>query len=222
MQSEDLFLTLNEVVKFDFDKNPFWWPNFGKFEVIVGAILTQNTNWKNVEMALENLRNSQLLNLEKIANLSVENLAQLIKPSGFYNQKAKRLNLLCKMILSKFGDFESFKFNVSREWLIRQKGVGFETCDSILCYGCEREIMVCDKYSANLLGFLGYEFESYEEMREWFESIDFEQIWQIYPNLSENAIFSRFHGLIVEFCKKHLKKGKFDENAQKILSKLQY
>lgn len=220
MQSEDLFLALDNAVKFDFSKNPFWWPNTGKFEVIVGAILVQNTNWKNAELALENLRKFGLLDLEKIANLNLENLANIIKPSGFYNQKAKRLNLLCNAILSEFGDFESFKFSVSREWLISQKGIGLETCDAILCYGCGREIMVCDKYTANLLRFLGYEFESYEEMQEWLESIDMSEIWQIYPNMSENEIFARFHGIIVEFCKEHFKNGKFDQIAKNILLEL--
>lgn len=220
MQSEDLFLTLFKVVKFDFIQNPFWWPNANNFEVIIGAILVQNTNWKNASLALENLQKLELLELKKIANLELHDLANIIKPSGFYNQKAKRLNSLCNAILDKFGDFENFKNKVSRKWLISQKGIGLETCDAILCYACGRKIMVCDKYTANLFKFLGYEFEDYEQMREWLENIDIDKIWQFYPNMSEYEIFAIYHGLIVEFCKEHFKSGNFDEFAQKTLKNL--
>jgi len=193
------------------NKPKYWWPNVGSFEVVVGAILTQNTKWENVERALKNLKqlpSSQVpsfeLRVEDVASLEPVYLAQIIKPAGFYNQKAKRLIALSKNILRDFGDFENFKENVTREWLLAQKGVGFETADSILCYGCFREIMVVDAYTKRLLKKGGYEFESYDEMREWCErgvEENWDKLAEIYEN-DLNLCFARFHGKIVEFMKK--------------------
>ena len=131
-------------------------------------------------------------------------LAKLIKPVGFYNQKAKRLIALSRNILRDFGDFENFKENVSREWLLAQKGVGFETADSILCYACGKEVMVVDAYTKRLLKRKGYEFESYDEIKEWCERGVLES-WDKLKDLYEdnlNLCFARFHGKIVEFMKK--------------------
>ena len=206
---------------FDWAKNPFWWPGFGTVEIIPSAVLAQNTKFENVLKSLSNLKSAGADSLEMISNLNIEALAALVKPSGFQNVKAKRLQGLCKAILGDFGDFETFKQSVSREWLANQKGVGCETCDAILCYGCEREIMVCDRYTARLLAYLGYEFESYDETREWLEGIAREAVWAKYPGMSENEMFARYHGLIVEFCKAHLRKGgEFDEAGREILSNL--
>jgi len=181
----------------------YWWPNYGSFEVVVGAILTQNTKWENVQKALKNLNN---LSLKDILEIDEIYLAELIKPVGFYNQKAKRLKLLAKNILKDFGDFENFKEkeNVSREWLLAQKGVGFETADSILCYACGREIMVVDAYTKRLTKKAGYEFESYDELREWCERGVIEnwgKIADFYEN-DLNLCFARFHGKIVEYMKR--------------------
>ena len=182
------------------NKPKYWWPNAGSFEVIIGAILTQNTKWEKVEKALLNLKK---YSLEDIASLDANYLASLIKSVGFYNQKAKRLIILSRNILREFGDFENFKDNVSREWLLKQKGIGFETADSILCYGCFREIMVVDSYTKRLLKRYGYEFESYDEMREWCER-GVEENWDKLSSFYENDLnlcFARFHGKIVEFMK---------------------
>ena len=183
----------------------YWWPNFGSFEVVAGAILTQNTKWENVEKALKKLKmKSEKLKIEEIATYNPIYLAELIKPVGFYNQKAKRLKLLAQNILEDFGDFETFRENVSREWLLSQKGVGFETADSILCYACGREIMVVDAYTKRLTKKAGYEFESYDELREWCER-GVEENWDKLAEFYENDLnlcFARFHGKIVEFMKK--------------------
>lgn len=206
MNSLDLYKFLNKNITL---KTKTWWPNYGTFEVIVGAILTQQTKWQNVENSILNLKNHSLLNLEKIANLDIEILANLIKPSGFYNQKSKRLKLLCSAILRDFGDFETFKNEVSRDWLIYQKGIGFESCDSILCYACEKDIMVVDSYTMRLLGFLGYDFQTYDEAQEWLMDIEISEY-----------IFQSYHGLIVEFCKEHFFRGKFDDFARQNLHNL--
>ena len=123
MDSTQLFLALkNAGVKADAD-GPLWWPNAGTFEVVVGAVLIQNTNWKNADKALNNLKNANLMSVEGIVKTPAAELALLIKPSGFYNTKAKRLKTLCDAIFKKFGDFENFKENVSREWLLGIKGL---------------------------------------------------------------------------------------------------
>jgi len=193
------------------DKPKHWWPSVGSFEVVMGAILTQNTKWENVEKALTNLKQlpsshvpGSELRIEDVASLDPVYLAQIIKPAGFYNQKAKRLIALSRNILRDFGDFENFKENVDREWLLNQKGIGFETADSILCYACFREIMVVDSYTKRLLKRKGYEFESYDEMREWFErgvEENWDKLAEIYEN-DLNLCFARFHGKIVEYMKK--------------------
>jgi len=186
------------------NKPKYWWPNIGSFEVVVGAILTQNTKWENVEKALNQLRiENEELRVEDIAMYDYLYLAGFIKPVGFYNQKAKRLISLSRNILRDFGSFEEFKENVTREWLLAQKGIGFETADSILCYGCFRDTMVVDSYTKRLLRKNGYEFESYDEMKEWFER-GVEENWDRLAKFYEddlNLCYARFHGKIVEFMK---------------------
>ena len=218
MDSTQLFLALkNAGVKADAD-GPLWWPGAGTFEVVVGAVLIQNTNWKNADKALNNLKNANLMSLEGIVKTPAAELALLIKPSGFYNTKAKRLKMLCDAIFKKFGDFENFKENVSREWLLGVKGIGAETCDAVLCYACGRDVMVVDSYALRILSFLGYEFESYDEAQEWLEAVDSEQICKAYGRgLDMNEIYAKFHGKIVEFCKVHFGGKKLDDAGEEIL-----
>ncbi|TQR53077.1 endonuclease III domain-containing protein [Campylobacter troglodytis] len=149
-----------------------WLENRGlsEFELLISVILTQNTNWNNVLKALENVRKAKIQSLETLNELEIEQIAELIKPSGFYNQKAKRLKGFVERLLSEFESLENFKENVSRQWLLSVKGLGFESVDSILNYLCQREILVVDSYTNRLAIALGYEFESYEELREFFQS----------------------------------------------------
>lgn len=231
MSATELFIALFRAVEI---KDFRWWPGFGSFEVVVGAILIQNTAWRNADAALQNLRSKGLLSLEGIAGLDEAELAEIIKVSGFYNQKARRLSLLCKAIIADFGDFESFKAGVSREWLLARKGIGAESCDAILCYACERAVMVADSYSARLLGALGYEFESYDELSAWLGELEFERIYEFVNSANfpcdaaakaeelenENDVYALFHGLIVEFCKAHLKSKIFDDFAMEFFDNL--
>jgi len=217
MSSTDLFKALFASVGF---KNLKWWPNFGTFEVVVGAVLTQNTKWQNVEKSLENLRKFDLMDLEKLANLGDEKLSELIKPSGFYNVKTKRLKTLLNAILAEFGDFESFKSLVSRDWLMRVKGVGAESVDSILCYACEREIMPVDSYTLRILGFLGFEFEFYDDAREWLEALEFDELFALTNAPDINTIFCAYHGLFVEFGKKFFAGKNLSDEGAKILQNL--
>jgi len=210
--SFELFMALKRLGYIKENRDELWWPKSGTFEVIVGTILTQQTKWQKVEKSLENLRKEGLLNLEDIANIDAKELSLLIKPSGFYNTKAKNLKKLCQNIKDEFVDFENFVLQVSRSWLLAQKGVGQESCDSILCYACKRDVMVVDSYTNRLLGALGYEFESYEDIQNWLifgiES-NFDKIASEYDN-SLNKIYARFHGKIVEFCKDFMRGKKVE------------
>ncbi len=149
-----------------------WLENRGlsEFELLISVILTQNTSWNNVLKALENVRVAKIQSLETLNALETQQITTLIKPSGFYNQKAKRLKGFVGALLSEFGDMSEFKARVSRQWLLNVKGLGFESADSILNYLCQREILVVDSYTNRLAIALGYEFESYDELREFFQS----------------------------------------------------
>ena len=199
MDSLDIYL---ELKKKNLLKNSpkHWWKNVGSEWCLVSCILTQNTKWENVEKSMENLGE---ISLEKLLEIDEAYLSNLISFSRFKNQKSKRLKLLAKNIIDEFGDFENFKENVSREWLLNQKGVGYETADSILCYVCFREVMVVDKYTQKFLAQKGLEFFEYEDIQYFLE----QGIIENFDKISEenendiNLCFCRFHGMIVEFMK---------------------
>ncbi len=187
------FLAAKDLLK---NSPPLWWPNAGKFEVIVGAILTQNTTWKNVEKSLGNLEGFLLL--ERFTSLDEQSLKQMIKPSGFYNQKAPRLLELSHNMQNEFNTFEQFQKEVSLKWLIEQKGIGEESADAILCYACLRDEMVVDSYTKRLLKSFGIEFKKYAEYKEFLET----ELREKYPKKELFKIFAHFHGMIVEYNKK--------------------
>lgn len=180
---------------------PLWWPQHGTFEVVVGAILTQNTQWTRVVSSLNNLSNANLLSLESLATTQPEMIMELIRPSGLITAKAKNIILLCTAIYETFGDFQTFVSDVTREWLLAQRGIGPESADAILCYACLRQVMVVDSYTARLLRAFGYEFESYDELQEWCER----GIREHCDSLALQHTFARFHGMIVEYVKNNSK-----------------
>jgi len=173
----------------------FWWPNAGEFEVVVGAILTQNTTWKNVQKSLKNLEN--FLTLDSFLSLHVNTLKEKIRPSGFYNQKAPRLLQLAQNIQNEFGDFQYFQKKVTREWLLAQKGIGEESADAILCYACYRNEMVVDSYTKRLLKTFHIEFRNYMQYKKFLE-YGFEETFTC---KELNLIYARYHGMIVEYNK---------------------
>ncbi len=176
----------------------YWWPNAGTFEVVVSAILTQNTTWKNVEKSLAHLQG--FLELDTFAKLSEEELKSKIKPSGFYNQKAPRLLTLTRNIQKEFQTFQQFQKEVTREWLLAQNGIGNESADAILCYACFRDEMVVDSYTKRLLKKYNIVFKKYEDYKEFLE-LPFRKKYEEDISL----LFARFHGMIVEY-NKHFKK----------------
>jgi endonuclease-3 related protein len=203
--SYELWRGLRELGFLREDAHPYWWKNSGEFEVVVGAILTQQSRWESVEKSLENLKNQNILSLDGIDEIDSNELAVLIKPSGFYNNKTKVLKRLVKNIKKDFNNFKLFKESVDREWLLAQKGIGKESADSILCYACQREVMVVDSYTNRLVSAFGYEFESYDELQEWMVCGIEENLNCINKAYDGGAngftIYSRFHGKIVEYIK---------------------
>lgn len=188
-------------------KEIWWWPNALSFEVIVGAILVQNTRWEQVFVALERLKVKGILDLEVLSEVSLTLLQDSIQNIGFYRQKAIRIQRICQNILKDFGDYASFCAQVSRQWLLSQKGIGLETCDAILCYALGREVMVADRYTYQLLQTYGYTLESYEDLQDWLQGgviENYDKVCVLYGfEIPMNLLFARFHGKIVEYCKNH-------------------
>ncbi len=173
------------------------------WEIIVGAILTQNTSWKNVEKAIVNLINSKCLDLECISKMKTEKLAKLIKPSGYYNQKANRLKSLAKY-LEKWPSLEAFfdrPVEEIRKELLAIKGIGKETADSILLYAGKKPIFVVDAYTRRIFHRLGLTNESldYDDIRKLVES-------ELSKAKNKREIFNEFHALLVEHAKRHCRK----------------
>ena len=210
--SYELYLALKNLGYLKDERDEFWWPNSGTFEVVVGAILTQQTKWQKVEKSLQNLKEKNLLDLEKLANIELKELQTLIKPSGFYNTKAKYLKALSQAIMIEFETFENFKEQVSREWLLNQKGVGEETADSILCYACYKPFFVVDSYTNRILTALGYEFETYHDIQEWMS----DGLLSHFGEEEIHKVYARFHGKIVEFAKDFIKGKKVDIEVLKL------
>jgi len=212
--SAELLAALKRAGYLQNERDPLWWPNSGSFEVVVGALLTQQTKWERVEESLENLKKNKLLSLDEIAGVPVAHLSELIKPSGFYNTKAARLKQLCINIKEDFSNFETFRAEVERDWLLSQKGIGMESADSILCYACYHPVMVVDSYTNRLLDALGYTFETYMAIQEWLhEGIEENRsmVTDLYGNhVSCNLVYARFHGKIVEFAKEYIRGKKVD------------
>ena len=172
-----------------------WWPAESAFEVIVGAVLTQNTSWKNVEKALTGLKQAGLLDLDGIVALPRDELAELIKSSGFFNVKAQRLKNLCEWLQSQGGLEEVAGWNTGelRRALLGINGIGPETADDIVLYAFERPVFVIDTYTRRLLRKLGLiqGKEDYETLRQMFESC-------LPP---EHSLYNEYHALIVRHAK---------------------
>ncbi|MGC9351426.1 MAG: 3-methyladenine DNA glycosylase [Sulfurovum sp.] len=212
--SFDLLSALKKLGYLHTMRDPLWWPHSGRFEVVVGALLTQQSKWEKVEASLINLKTANLLTLETLSSADTQYIAILIKPSGFYNTKAQRLIGLCTNIRKDFGTFDTFVQEVDRTWLLAQKGIGMESADSILCYACHRPVFVVDSYTQRLLDALGYEFDSYMELQEWMEQgieENFHKIETLYGDKRDIAtVYARFHGKIVEYAKRYIRGKQVD------------
>ena len=179
-----------------------WWPGETALEMMIGAVLTQNTNWKNVEKVLKHLKDRHLLSLNGIRSLSTHELAEKIRPAGYYNVKAKRLKNLIEFIVDRYdGDLDVLlreETGVLREGLLSVKGIGPETADSILLYAAGRPIFVIDTYTHRILSRHSMidDQASYDELQALFMD-----------HLPDDPdLFNEFHALIVrtgkEYCRK--------------------
>jgi endonuclease-3 related protein len=178
-----------------------WWPARTPFEVMVGAVLTQNTNWKGVEKAIANIRDDGSLTLGAILKMRPSALAALIRPAGYYRVKAKRLLSLCRWIDERCGGrlkrLRSMKLSALREDLLGVHGVGRETADSILLYALERPVFVIDAYTRRVLSRHGLirGDEPYDLLRESCE--------RAVTGEGRVRRFNELHAQIVELAKTH-------------------
>ena len=179
-----------------------WWPAESPFEVIVGAVLTQNTAWTNVEKAIAHLRENALLNIETMARVSEEKLAELIRSSGFYRLKAQRLKAVLRFIFQSHGGQLNQMFKteglVLRKKLLSVRGLGPETVDSILLYAGEMPFFVVDAYTRRIF--------SRHEMID--ENQDYHLIQNYFMTrlANETRRFNEYHALIVRTAKVYCRK----------------
>ncbi len=178
-----------------------WWPGDTPFEVAVGAILTQNTNWGNVEKAISNLKKEKALTAKAIHEMPINKLASLIRPAGYFNVKAKRLKAFIAFLMNDYhGSMKRLKkeeMHDLRGKLLNVNGVGPETADSILLYALDKPVFVIDAYTKRVLSrhmILGHD-ESYERYQELFHS-----------SLKKDVrLFNEYHALFVRagniYCK---------------------
>ncbi len=151
-----------------------WWPGDGPFEVIVGAILTQNTAWTNVEKAMANLQRARLLHPRRLHEARAARIARLIRPSGYFNTKAKKLKAFVDFLFAEHKGRLSHLFRKEtaalREELLAVYGIGPETADSIILYAANQPIFVIDAYTRRAAARLGLAREgaSYDELQQLF------------------------------------------------------
>ncbi|MBI4712020.1 MAG: endonuclease III domain-containing protein [Planctomycetes bacterium] len=179
-----------------------WWPGETSFEVIIGAILTQNTNWSNVEKAINNLKAEKVLTPECLHKIKTERLAGLIKPAGYFNIKAKRLKSFINWLFENYGGDLDRLFAMDtgtlREALLQVCGIGPETADSIVLYAAGKPSFVVDAYTYRVFSrhkFIPEETD-YDEVKAFFED-----------NLSQDVkLFNEYHALLVRLGKTYCKK----------------
>jgi len=174
-----------------------WWPAETPFEMMVGAILTQNTNWSNVEKAIENLQEARLLSVEGVASSDPEHLGKLIRPSGYFRQKAERLIGFARFLIDQ-GNIDSLKKRDEHELrrlLLSVKGIGPETADSMLLYALNVLIFVVDAYTRRIFSRMGVlpENSSYGSVQRYFMD-------RLAPSL---PLYQEYHALIVKHAKEH-------------------
>jgi len=179
-----------------------WWPGDTPFEVIVGAVLTQNTAWQNVAQAIDNLKREGLLEAGALLRAEPDRVKDLITPAGYYNVKYDRLMNLLRFLEVRGLDLERFRhlpLDELRAELLEVKGVGPETADSILLYAFQRAVFVVDAYTRRLFSRLGY---------HWMEKAPYDEVQRFFMEAlkPDTVLYNDFHALIVvhnkDTCKK--------------------
>lgn len=179
-----------------------WWPGDSPLEIMVGAILTQNTSWKNVEKAIVNLKEEGLLDPFKLQETPLEELAEVIRPAGYYRLKAKRLQNLMRYVVDVHGGDLDAMFACSvhslREDLLALNGIGPETADAILLYAGNLPSFVVDTYTARVL-----------KRHGWIEQeADYHQIQDLFVSElpQDVSLFNEYHALLVRVGNAHCRK----------------
>ncbi|GAA3192483.1 endonuclease III domain-containing protein [Lentilactobacillus kefiri] len=179
-----------------------WWPADTKMEIVIGAILVQNTNWNNVDMALANLRDETNLDVKQILALPLEQIQELIRPSGFYVNKSRSLIGVLKWFDHFNCDFPTMVKHYGpslRKTILTLRGVGEETADSLLVYVFDQPAFISDKYTRTLFTYLGYRgLTNYAKLQKRIAL----------PASFTYQDAQEFHGLLDEFGKRHLKSRK--------------
>jgi len=176
-----------------------WWPGRNRFEIIVGAVLTQNTSWTNVERAIRNLRDARLLSPQAIRGVRCKRLAQFLRPSGYFRQKAKTLKALVNFLYASHAGSLSRLFatrtDILRAQLLGLRGIGPETADSILLYAGKHPVFVVDAYTRRILERHGHAHPklAYDKIRNMFESA--------LP--VDHQLLNEFHALMVHTGKNY-------------------
>ena len=178
-----------------------WWPGDSPFEIAVGAILTQNTSWTNVERAIANLKAAHLLSPRRILDVPLDALEAALRPSGYFRVKARRLQSFCTYLVEQHGGsmkrMARVPLDTLRAELLAVHGIGPETADDILLYACDKPVFVVDAYTRRIFarhGLVPHDI-GYEDLRRYFERrLD-----------ADVPMFQEYHGLIVyvgkDFCK---------------------
>lgn len=199
MSANNLIGIYNKL--YSFYGQQYWWPGDTPFEIAVGAILTQNTNWSNVEKAIKNLKDAKVLSAKALHELPIQKLASLIRPAGYFNIKAKRLKSFIDFLIENYnGSMKKIKKEdvyPIRKTLLDVHGIGPETADSILLYALDKPVFVVDAYTKRVLsrhGIIDYD-ASYDEYQTLFhEELD-----------EDIQLFNEYHALFVrvgkECCK---------------------
>jgi endonuclease-3 related protein len=172
-----------------------WWPGDSQFEIMVGAILTQNTAWRNVSLAIDNLKSEGLLDLIAFLEAEPERVKTLIAPAGYFNVKYKRLRSFLEYLRGIDPErFRSAPIDDLRSELLGVNGIGPETADSILLYAFDRPVFVVDAYTRRLFSRLGY---------SWMETAPYKEVQEFFMRQlpSESGLYNEFHALIVVHCK---------------------
>jgi len=179
-----------------------WWPGDSPFEVMLGAVLVQNTSWQNVERAIDNLRQADLLTPQALYGVPVEELEELVRPAGYFRVKARRLHSLLEFYVTRYrGSLEAMlgrPVDQLREELLAVNGIGPETADSILLYACELPVFVVDAYTYRIFSRHGWiDFDAdYDAIQDLFES----------GLPADAALYNEYHALLVQvgkrFCRK--------------------
>lgn len=175
-----------------------WWPGDSPWEIAVGAMLTQQVSWTNVEKAISNLKSANVLDLQNMVNADPEQVREFIKPVGFYNQKSKRLLGFAYYVSEKYGSIEKMLSGATsevRKELLSINGIGPETADSILLYGSNHLTFVVDAYSKRMARCVGIMAEDYHDLKRIFES----------ELPKDVALYNEYHALIVRLGKEHCK-----------------